>query len=55
MILQEQEIHLRVVFRLLSTNSKFDLIGAVIHGTGVASYTVSGFGIEAIEKSNYKY
>ena len=34
----------------LSTNSKFDLIGAVIHGTAIASYTVSGFGIEAIEK-----
>ena len=34
----------------LSTNSKFDLIGSVIHGTAIASYTVSGFGIEAIEK-----
>ena len=38
----------------LSTNQKFDLHGAVIHGTAIASYTVSGFGIEAIEKIKFK-
>ena len=38
----------------LSTNQKFDLHSAVIHGTAIASYTVSGFGIEAIEKIKFK-
>ena len=37
----------------LSKNDKIDLIGAVIHGTAIASYTVSGFGIEAIEKIKF--
>ena len=37
----------------LATNQNFDLTGAVIHGTAVASYTVSGFGIEAIEKIEF--
>ena len=37
----------------LATNKNFDLTGAVIHGTAVASYTVSGFGIEAIEKIEF--
>jgi len=34
----------------LSTNQNFDIVNAVLYGTAIASYTVSGFGIEGIEK-----
>ena len=34
----------------LSANQNFDIVNAVLYGTAIASYTVSGFGIEGIEK-----
>ena len=34
----------------IASNEKFNIVEAVLHGTAIASYTVSGFGIEKIEK-----
>jgi sugar/nucleoside kinase (ribokinase family) len=34
----------------LASNQKFNIVDAVLHGTAVASYTISGFGIEGIQK-----
>ena len=34
----------------LASHKNFNIIEAVLHGTAIASYTVSGFGIEGIEK-----
>ena len=34
----------------IASNPNFNIIDAVLYGTAIASYTVSGFGIEAIQK-----
>ncbi len=34
----------------IASNNTFDIVKAVLNGTAIASYTVSGFGIEKIEK-----
>jgi len=34
----------------LASHQNYNIIDAVLHGTAIASYTVSGFGIEGIEK-----
>ena len=34
----------------LASNQNFDIVNAVLFGTAIASYTVSGFGIEGLEK-----
>jgi sugar/nucleoside kinase (ribokinase family) len=34
----------------LASNQNFNIVDAVLYGTAIASYTVSGFGIEGIQK-----